>query len=79
MVNVEPVAGVVIVTLLIVLLVNASFSANVANVPVIGKVTLVAAVVVSVVAKAPLNANDAPVAPLDADEIDPTEIVKVQA
>ena len=66
MVNVADVLGAVIINLLIlvavatpktgvvnVLFVNVSIPAKVANVPVVGRVTLVAAVVVKVVANAP--------------------------
>ena len=52
-VNVDPVAGAVIVTLLTVLFVNASLPARVANVPVVGKVIEVMPVAVNVRVYAP--------------------------
>ena len=57
-----PNAGVVNVGLVRVLLVNVSVPASVANVPLIGSVTLLAAVVVNVRAKAPFVASVLPLA-----------------
>ena len=61
-VKVEALAGAVNVILFNVLFVNASLPANVANVPVVGSVTDVAAVEVNVVENVPLVANVLPVA-----------------